>query len=153
MNRIFRISSIIVFLLAINISTYGQRISVVKPVHIVWDSGEEKISLKQAKTVGTSLSDSLMLEIFFTKEEIQKINKEKISFEFRWFFFMVTQKRLMDAYIVNLNSKDIINNESYKISSTRKNLRKGWWEVQVICTVDNGLLSIGKLSSFQIFLK
>jgi hypothetical protein len=144
---------IILFLLGNFTLAYSQKISQITPSNILWDTGNEKVTLKKAKAEGIQLSDSLTLEVFFKKDEMEKLSAKEVIFEVRWFYYMITKKQLMDSYTIPIVIRKTENFESYRLASSRKNLRKGWWEVQIICKSDEGLVEFAKVSAYQILLK
>ena len=151
MKKIIKV--LLVFTIVLISSTViAQPISQIKPTHVVWKSDGQQVTLKTGK-YGISQPDSLSIEIYFPQEYINQFNKDDLSFEFKWYYYFSTRKKLITKKSVNYNANNFKSNKSYLIHSTRGNITKGWWEVQIIALKDNGLLELGTLSKFQILIK
>jgi len=148
-----RIFFILSFTLIFVYQAYSQNISKIKPVHIIWNSGNEKVTLKKASNFGIIQPDSLLLEVYFDKETINSLKSEPVTFEFKWYYYLSTKKKLMETQTIVLDETKLQEDGSYLITSKRKNLSKGWWEVQATALLDNGLLELGNITQFQIFIK
>lgn len=148
-----RIFLIISFSLIFVFQTYSQNISKIKPVHIIWNAGTEKVTLKKASNFGIIQPDSLLLEVYFDKESINSLKSESLTFEFKWYYYLSTKKKLMETQTIVLDETKLQEDGSYMITTKRSNLSKGWWEVQATALLDNGLLELGNITQFQIFIK
>ncbi len=139
------------FMIVIN--SFSQGISKIKPVVLNWKSNNENVTLKKASTDGITQPDSLSFEIVFDKNELARFSAAEYNFEFKWYYYLSTRKKLMDSYIITCSVADVTDEGSIIIKSTKTNINKGWWEVQIIAQHDNGLIELGNLSQFQIFVK
>lgn len=144
---------LLIFCVIIFKNANSQNISKLVPIQVIWNTGYDKITLKKASNFGIEQPDSLTLEVFFDVETIKKYSAEELKFEYKWYYYLSTKKRLMDTQQVTLNTSNISEEDSFLLSSTRKTLNKGWWEVQIIALTDNGLIELGDITQFQIFIK
>lgn len=135
-------------------NTFAQdKISKITPTHIIWNVNGSKTTLKEG-SYGVGKADSLTIKVFFKDEIIRNLEgKGSLDFEFRWYYYFSTKKKLVETQVIKFSQDNYQQNGSYLISSTKKNISKGWWEVQIISKNDNGYLRIGKLKRFQIFVK
>ncbi len=147
-------NSIIIALLFVNISfSQAQGISGLKPLTINWLNGVQVVQLKQAKTEGVLLTDSISLQVTFLNKDYARFNSDSNNFEVRWFYYMATKKQLMDSYFQKAVLINTLPDANYMLQTARTNLRKGWWEVHVIFKGDNGLVQLDNISTFQVFIK
>jgi len=144
---------IICLIIIFSTKTFSQSISSIKPVYIIWNTDIEKVTLKKASNFGIQQPDSLSIEIYFDKETIDTYKTTELKFEFRWYYYLSTKKKLMDSQIVTLDKTKIQEDGSLKLFSKRGNFAKGWWEVQVVSLNDNGFLELGEITQFQMFIK
>jgi len=149
-TKLFIISIFAVFFIN---NTLAQSISKIKPVVLNWKAANESITLKKASNDGITQPDSLSFEVTFNKSELEKYIGSNVNFEFKWYYYLSTKKKLMDTYIVTYNPKNAKSDGSVVLKSTRSNINKGWWEVQVVAQYDNGLIELSNLTQFQIFVK
>jgi hypothetical protein len=98
------------------------------------------------------LCDKLTIELYFDKSILNSYSKDKMNFEFKWFYYYVTQKEFMDSYTVTYNESAVPSANAFSISSTRGNIRSGWWEVQVISKADGEVVGFQEVSRFQIYI-
>lgn len=145
---------VIIFTLFILAATIlnAQKISTLKPTFVVWQKGDENISLNQAK-FGTQVNDSITLSFYFNNYAFKaRRNYDKIYLEFRWYYYLSTRKSLM--YIDKVSYDEALKlKDAIIYSSTQKPLQPGWWEVQVISSSDLGFLKFGTSYKYQIFVK
>ncbi len=143
-----------IFSFLISVSVWAQPSSTLAPVHVFWRANNTTVFLPTALKKGITTPDSLTLVMLFSKEDIQAASKNKpVELEFQWYryasttrFFAKTQK--VTSYSEVRNGKFYV---AYK--SSMKNLRRGWWEVQVISYSDNGFINFRNSKKFQILLK
>ncbi len=139
-------------LLSVNI-IFAQKISNLSPTLIVWKTNSKKISLKDAK-YGINLNDSLSLNVMFHKSVFDRVtDANNLVFEFRWYYYLSTRRSLMYVDKVKYKNADLSVANVVNLKSTQKTLQKGWWEVQIVCSYDNGFIQIGDISKYQIFIK
>lgn len=103
----------------------------INPDKVFWKTDKTTVKLSQAMK-GASKPEQLTLQLMFEKSKVKNVSKENMTYEFKWFYYYTREKRFMDTYTVK--SDDIVQNEDnyIVISSTRKNIMKGWWEVRVV---------------------
>ena len=130
----------------------AQTISSLTPTHVIWSADGKQVTLKNGN-YGIAQPDSLSLKVYFREEYIKKFDKEKVNFEFKWYYFFSTRKQLIESNTVKYNPNHFQSDNSYLVSSTKGNLTKGWWEVQVKSGTDNGLIEFGKIYKFQILIQ
>ncbi len=135
------------------ISIFAQKISSLQPTLVVWKTGNNKISLNDAK-YGVVAGDSLELDMYFHEYYFEKVqNKDNLNLEFRWYYYLSTRRSLMSVEKVNYKDAKKLQDNMLVFRSSQKNLQPGWWEVQVVNTEDGGFIEIAKVSKFQIFIK
>ena len=127
-----------------------------------WLANNKQVSLDSAKR-GISTPDSLTLVLILDEKNIAELQKKELSFEFQWYSFGATRRYLNNSLIKKLefpiapppSKNQKINTIALetKLICVRKNLKPGWWEVQIISYSDNGLLSVKNSTQFQILLK
>jgi len=130
----------------------AQVISKFKPTQIIWSADGNKTTLKDA-IYGIEKPDSLSLNILFREDYIRTFAEKDLTFEVRWYYYFSTRRKLIETQAISFNSNNFKKNGSYLVSSSKGNISKGWWEVQIIAKKDNGLLQIGKLNKYQILIK
>ena len=128
--------------------------SVIKPSHVVWKADGNEISLKKAYNEGINNPNELGIEMVFNESLTSKYSKEQLTFEFKWFTYYITKKSFMDSYTVSYDKNKQINTntKTFSVSSKRKKISKGWWEVIVIAKLDGKPINFGKNSRFQIYI-
>ena len=144
---------LILGLILFSLSIFAQKVSMLHPTLVVWKTGTEKYSLKEAK-YGVALKNDLSLNVYFHKLYFSRLsNPADLTLEFRWYYYLSTRRSLM--YVDKVPYKDAkIDAENVVIfKSVQKNLQPGWWEVQIVNSNDTGFLEIGNVSKFQIFIK
>jgi len=134
-------------------TSFAQIGSKIEPTLLNWKVENTNITLKKASSEGILQPDSLSFEVYFDKLDIEKYMATNVNFEFKWYYYLSTKKKLMDTYVVSYNPKNVQKDGSVVLKSTRGNISKGWWEVQVVAQYDNGLIELGSLSQFQILIK
>ena len=122
------------------------------PAQVIWCDGNDKITLKTAKTEGLKLQDVLAIEASFSPQEIAKIS-QSVDFEIKWYYYMSTKKTLMGTSRVTVNANDTSSDGFIKLKSERKNTRQGWWEVQIRCKNSDAQISFAGEKEYQILLK
>lgn len=138
--------------ITLSFSAFSQNASKLRPTMIVWQCVDTKYSLNDAKN-GVVLNDSVALKIYFNSILYEKMTKNSnITLEFRWYYYLSTRKDLM--YIDKIESKKFDRSMKNAIiaMSQKPNLTPGWWEVQVICSLDNGFLELANTNKFQILV-
>ncbi len=143
---------VLLLFLGVNIfaQNFGvQKISKVRPDLVIWKADGNTFTLKQARA-GIVTPNKLSIEVYLDTSFRKVLNKQ--NFEFRWYYYLSTRRKLMDTQIVPV-SKAKIKDGSLVITSSKTDLTKGWWEVQIVSTSDRGFVQFGKNISFQIFLK
>jgi len=127
--------------------------SKLVPSHVNWKADDISVSLKSATEVGVSIPTKLSIELSFDRAILKDIPKEQITFEFKWFYYYVTNKAFMDSYKITYDKATIEAENQFKFISSRKNINSGWWEVQVIASIDGKEVTFDKISKFQIYIK
>ncbi len=127
--------------------------SIIIPEKVQWRADRTEVSLKTGFDVGIDAPKSLTLELIFSNELLKEIPKDKLSFEFRWFHYYSTRKDFMDSYTIPYDKDKPETGNFFTISSTRKNITRGWWEVQVISKLDEKEVQYKELKKFQIYIK
>ncbi len=127
--------------------------SEIKAEHAVWRADNHTVSLKRAYVPGIKRPTELTLKVFFDNSLIEKY--DSLEFEFKWYHYYVTKREFMDSYSTNYKEENKINENSFCLFSSRKNITPGWWEVQVIAKYDNKPVKLnkGNIKKFQIFVK
>jgi len=151
MKKISLLLAILISMFFIS-KTNAQGISKLKPTQIIWSADGNKTTLKDA-TYGIEKPDSLSINILFREDYVRTFEQKDLNFEVRWYYYFSTRRKLIETQFVSFNEKNFKENGSYLISSSKGNISKGWWEVQIIAKKDNGLLQIGKLNKYQILIK
>ena len=155
MKIIIKKSIYLILLISFTVITFNVKAqSEIKPTHVVWKADGNNISLKQAYNEGINNPNELGIEVSFDENLLNKYSKEQLTFEFKWFTYYITKKSFMDSYTVSYD-KSIHNNSSAKtflVSSKRKKISKGWWEVVVIAKVDGEPIKFGENTRFQIYI-
>ena len=149
-----KLISILIIFASISLLTTinAQSISSLAPTHVIWAADGQQVTLKNG-SYGIAKHDSLSLKIYFRKEYIKKFDEEKLNFEVKWYYFFSTRKQIIESKVVKYNANHFQTDNSYLISSTKGNLTKGWWEVQIVSGTDNGLIEFGNIYKFQILIK
>ena len=144
----------LIILLSFAFSQQVKSQSIIKPSEISWKSNGKSISLSDAYNKGVKNSNELGIEVFLDKSLKKKYTKEQLTFEFKWFHYYATQKSFMDSYIISYNeiADDVDTDKLFTISSKRKKVTKGWWEVLIIAKIDGKPVQLGKVSRFQIYI-
>ena len=124
----------------------------VTPAQVIFNCGDKKVTLKEAKTEGVQLPQSLEIEVVFSDSETAKLNSENVTFEFRWFYYMSTKKTLMATNTIAVDSA-ADNDGLVRVVCEKKNARKGWWEVQVKCKTNDSPVVFAGTKEFSILLK
>ncbi|MEA2043472.1 MAG: hypothetical protein U9N85_13105 [Bacteroidota bacterium] len=133
------------------ITSKGQ--SVLKPIHAHWMASGSNVSISNGYNSGISKPGNLTFKMYFDKSTLKNYPSDRLTFEFIWFHYYVTQKEYMDSYTVNYSSSNFTNDNKYVISSTRENIMKGWWEVRVKAKYDNKQVQLNNIKKFQIYIK
>lgn len=122
------------------------------PVQVIWCDGNDKITLKTAKTDGVKLKDVLSIEVSFPLQEIAKIS-QTVDFEVKWYYYMSTKKTLMGTNRITLNTDNVSPDGFLMLKSERKNTRQGWWEVQIRCKNSDSQVVFAGEKEYQVLLK
>ncbi len=129
---------------------FAQRVSELSPTMIVWNlDGNKKASLSKGR-YGVKFRDSLSLDVYFSEQTYQRFKNKNVKFEFRWYYYLSTTKSMM--YVDKGKHLTALQNGSLFVNSTQKNLKPGWWEVQIYTNYDNALLEIARTTKFQIMI-
>ena len=127
--------------------------SEIKAAHAVWKADSRTVSLKRGHKPGIKRPKELTLKVFFENELTEKYSDNDLKFEFKWFHYYATKKAFMDSYVVNYDKEKKVNEKSFYLSSSRRNITPGWWEVQVIARYDGKPVQLGNIKKFQIFVQ
>ena len=130
----------------------SQNVSKLRPAMVVWQMNNEKIPLLEAKK-GIAVKDSIEIEIFFNKVVYDNtVTSKEVTFEFRWYYYLSTRRELMKIEKISSDKLDNSIKNAYILKSKMPTQTPGWWEVQIICSVDNGLLEWANNNKFQILI-
>lgn len=124
----------------------------VTPVQVIFNCSGSKVTLKEAKTEGVKLDSNLEIEVVFSEAELAKLNSPNISFEFRWYYYMSTKKTLMATTTVAAEMDSAVDKLVW-VRCEKKNVRQGWWEVQVKCKTNDSQIEFAGTKEFSILLK
>ncbi|MBR4440325.1 MAG: hypothetical protein IKS00_02125 [Bacteroidales bacterium] len=124
----------------------------VTPVQVIFNCSGSKVTLKEAKTEGVKLDSNLEIEVVFSEAELAKLNSPNISFEFRWYYYMSTKKTLMATTTVAADMDSAVDKLVW-VRCEKKNVRQGWWEVQVKCKTNDSQIEFAGTKEFSILLK
>lgn len=143
---------ITILLIAFFATLYVQAQTELTPAQVIFNCDGNMVTLKEAKTDGTTLIPNLEIEVVFAQSELAKLNTQNINFEFRWFYYMSTKKTLMATYTVAADM-DSVADKLIRVKSEKKNVRKGWWEVQIKCKTNDSPIEFAGTKEFTILLK
>jgi hypothetical protein len=152
-NITFRKTIAIIVLIFTSLSFTAFSQSIITPATVQWKADQNDVSLKTGFEVGIAAPAILTLELYFENSILKEVPKEKLTFEFRWFHYYSTRKDFMDSYTVPYDKEKAGEGNKFKISSSRSNITRGWWEVQVISKVDGKTVKYNDLDKFQIYVK
>jgi len=138
----------LVFFLSINIANAQK---VATPTHVVWKVDGKQVSLKAAHS-GIDSPEELTIEVFFSDEDVTKMKADGTEIEFKWYYYYATSREYMDSYTVSYNESETDAYEQKKMSSTRGDISKGWWEVHIVSVDSDEKMSFNKIKQFQIFV-
>ncbi len=124
----------------------------ITPTYAEWVVDGKSISLEKAYKEGITTPQKLSLKLHFDKSLLKKYSQEQLKFEFKWFYYYVTQKEFMDSYTVSYNANTSSSDKTFTTLSSRGNIRHGWWEVQVVSKADGQIIKFGDISRFQIYV-
>lgn len=124
----------------------------VTPVQVIFNCSGSKVTLKEAKTEGVKLDSNLEIEVVFSEAELAKLNSPNVSFEFRWYYYMSTKKTLMATTTVAADMDSAVDKLVW-VRCEKKNVRQGWWEVQVKCKTNDSQIEFAGIKEFSILLK
>ncbi len=146
---------IIFIIIGIFFIGYGfSQSSVIKPKHINWLADGKLVSLKTGFEKGVPSPEKLSLVVVFPNDIDQNIAKEKLKFKFNWYYYYATKKEFMDSYTVSYDKGKVVeSNNSFRIKSSRSNIHKGWWEVEVIAKYDNKPVKFNNIVKYQIYIQ
>ena len=88
----------------------------------------------------------------FSEAELAKLNSPNVSFEFRWYYYMSTKKTLMATTTVAADMDSAVDKLVW-VRCEKKNVRQGWWEVQVKCKTNDSQIEFAGIKEFSILLK
>lgn len=132
----------------------AQPTSLLQPVHVYWQADNGKIFLPTALKKGVPVPDSLNLVMLFSKEDVKAASKNKaLELEFQWYRYASTTRFFVKSQ--KLSSYSEVRNGKYYVAykASMHNLKKGWWEVEVISYSDNGIIKYRNFKKFQILLR
>lgn len=124
----------------------------VTPVQVIFNCSGSKVTLKEAKTEGVKLDSNIEIEVVFSEAELAKLNSPNVSFEFRWYYYMSTKKTLMATTTVAADMDSAVDKLVW-VRCEKKNVRQGWWEVQVKCKTNDSQIEFAGTKEFSILLK
>jgi|GEM_PF-5277186 ABC-type enterochelin transport system substrate-binding protein len=127
----------------------SQEASKIKPVKIVWVADGDTIDIDEAQR-GIAMPGNLEIAVVFDVRTIGKLNGQKI--EFKWFRKGATKDYLTNSFYEVVNSS-LAGPDAYTLSSSRGELKKGWWKVQIEAYADRNLLAYRNKQVFWINLK
>ncbi len=137
-------------------------------IHLAWSNGGEVITDAVAENEGTKLlpvvdanvSRSLResyqpvsLVCTFTSDELKAINKDSVTFEVKWYYYMSTRRTFMGLNTVVVDPSNADKDGYVKMVCSKANPRPGWWEVQIRNKTTDQMVMFAKKSTFSILLK
>jgi len=151
------IMMLILSCLTINNPTKAQFQSNISGIIVskaTWIVDGQEINLAYALKNGITIPSNLEFEIKFEPNSLKDKKLNDMKFEVKWYRYGATRRYLTDSFVCKIESeKALEGEETHKISSTRKNIKSGWWEVEVKAYFDNGLLAYNGRTQFQILVK
>ncbi len=137
------------------ILTFGSLFSQteIKPSRIEWKVGDKSVSLKDAYDNGIERPEKLGLSVYFDSELLKTHKKEDFTLEFRWFYYYSTTKEFMNKQVLKYEDVKSDGKDEFSVSSYRKNIRSGWWEVHVTTKYNGKPVSINGIKRFQVYVK
>ncbi len=144
---------IIGLLIGVCIFGYSFAQADFKPTHIVWKADGKEVSLKSAYDTGIDRPEELGLSVFFSNDLLKKYSKDDFTLEFRWFYYYSTTKEFMNKQVIPYDKLNETSGNLFSVSSVRKNIRSGWWEVIVTAKYNNEPVEIEEVKRFQIYVK
>ncbi len=125
----------------------------LKPSYMVWKADGKDVSVKSAYEAGIEKPDELAFSVFFDNALLKKYAKEDFTLEFRWFYYYSTTREFMNKQTITFEGSEVPANNTFSVSSTRKNIQSGWWEVIVTIKKNNQSVEYDGVKRFQIYVK
>lgn len=141
-----------ILIFALNFNVFSQNSDVI-PEHVNWIADKQEWSLKIGFEKGIPEPEELCLQLIFPSDYNKSELKDKLSFQFNWYYYYATKKEFMDSYSISYDKTKDETPNGLSVKSSRKNIHKGWWEVEVISKIDNKPVSFNSATKFQIYIK
>ncbi len=147
-----RIIFTLVLILSLSTGLQAQYYSRVKPTLVVWQANDHKVSLRRG-LYGIDKPTSLNIILFFSPKMAQYYSQQGVILQFRWYYYLSTRRKLVKVENVPFSRMHKNPDGSYSLSSTLKTIQPGWWEVQVVSSLDRRYIQFAGLDRFQILIK
>ncbi len=147
MKKIFTL----VILLAIGLGVFAQSYSSLSPTLVVWNADGQKYSLRRA-AYGVPQPKALTLEVYFRKQDLRNV-PSTLKLEFRWYYYLSTRRKFVKSEVISLQKAQETPDGAIKFTSTLYTVQPGWWEVQIVNSLDHRLIRYAKLNKFQVFVR
>ena len=145
-----KITYLAALFILVNTYTNGvaQNFSKIKTKQIMWIADGKKISIEAAQK-GIKKPERLSIMVILENDVVQRHDGQKL--EFKWYKIGSTRPYLTNSFIKKI-SKQKATESTYKIITSRPNLKKGWWKVKIEAYVDRKMLSYQNKQDFWIKL-
>ena len=145
-----------IYILAVLIFTgFGlnaQYYSKIKPILVVWQVNDSKVSLRRG-LYGIPKPEELNINLYFNAQEAKKYAQRGVVLQVRWYYYLSTRRKLVKVENLTFDKGHINNDGSYILTSTLKSVQPGWWEVQVVSSLDRRYIQFAGLDRFQILIQ
>ncbi len=130
------------------------KFSTIKINQVQWFTEKDTLNLAQAADKGLNYPVRKLGILFeLDAKSLKNLNKENFTFEFKWYRYGPTRRYLTDSFIKEIKLKNINNKNVIPLFVSRGNIKRGWWEIEVVSYADNGFLRFKNKKQFQILVK
>lgn len=143
---------IIAIFFAASFELSAQYYSRVKPILVVWQVDGQKVSLRKG-LYGISKPPVLKISFYFDQRQAKLYTQKKVILQFRWYYYLSTRRKLVKVENVPFSKGEVNPDGSYTITSVLRTVQPGWWEVQVVSSLDRRYLRFANLDRYQILIQ
>ena len=142
----------IAFLLIASLGLRAQYYSRIKPILVVWQVNDNKVSLRRG-LYGVPKPEVLRINLYFNPQEARLYAQRGVVLQVRWYYYLSTRRKLVKVENVPFSKGHINPDGSYTLTSSLRTVQPGWWEVQVVSSIDRRYIQFAGLDRFQILIQ
>ena len=143
---------LLIIVVATSFTLRAQYYSRVKPTLVVWQANDQRISLKRG-LYGVPKPTTLSINLYFNPEQAKSLANRGVVLQVRWYYYLSTRRKLVKVENLSFAKGHLNPDGSFSLSSSLRTVQPGWWEVQVVSSLDRRYIQFAGLDRFQILIK